>query len=643
MAELQAGDPQRIGPYVLVGRLGSGGMGRVYLARSPGGRQVAVKVIRAELADDAGFRARFAREVAAARKVGGLFTAQVVDADLEGPVPWLVTAFVPGMSLAEAVDHEGPLPPGTVLALAAGLAEGISAIHAAGVIHRDLKPSNVLLALDGPRIIDFGIASAAAATTLTGTGLMIGSPGFMSPEQAEGGTIGPPSDIFSLAGVLTFAIRGDGPFGSGETSALLYRVVHGTPNLDRVPGRLQPLISWCLSKEAARRPTAGEFLAELTATYPGAADLTDWLPPRLRDAAVQRASTAYPGRQPLAIAAGAGVAELAAGPGLAAMAPVGDVAPLPPMRSSFEPPPPPTAPVPARGAVRPAVYPAPQDYLGAQAGFGAQGGPGTQGGFEAPAGYGAQGGYGAPGGYEAPGGYGVRGGAPGQGGTGDQDFPSWWPPATPPPGYQGQPVTQWYGPGGPPVRRRRRGLWVAGIAGLCGAVIAALVITLGSLHTGASSAGQSPGAVRSTAPPTPIATPTLGGLALTQLRAGDCLTGANLQLNTARPWPRRADAVPCRQRHTAEVFLADNAFWPENLAFPGSATVIKVADAACNSAFRSYVGIPYSKSVYTWTNIIPDASTWPDGDRGLHCVAYYATAHDQAGAVLTRSIKGSRR
>ena len=158
---------------------------------------------------------------------------------------------------------------------AAGLAEGINAIHAAGVIHRDLKPSNVLLALDGPRIIDFGIASAAAATTLTGTGLMIGSPGFMSPEQAEGATVGPPSDIFSLAGVLTFAIRGDGPFGSGETSALLYRVVHGTPNLDRVPGRLQPLISWCLSKEAERRPTAGEFLAELTDTYPGAADLTD--------------------------------------------------------------------------------------------------------------------------------------------------------------------------------------------------------------------------------------------------------------------------------------------------------------------------------------------------------------------------------
>jgi hypothetical protein len=649
LAELQAGDPQRIGPYVLVGRLGSGGMGRVYLARSPGGRQVAVKVIRAELADDAGFRARFAREVAAARKVGGLFTAQVVDADLESPVPWLVTAFVPGMSLAEAVDHGGPLPPGTVLALAAGLAEGINAIHAAGVIHRDLKPSNVLLALDGPRIIDFGIASAAAATTLTGTGLMIGSPGFMSPEQAEGGTVGPASDIFSLAGVLTFAIRGDGPFGSGETSALLYRVVHGAPNLDRVPGRLQPLISWCLSKEAARRPTAAEFLAELTATYPGAADLTDWLPPRLRDAAVQRASSVYSGPQPLAIAAGAGIA---------AIAPVDDVAPFQPMRTSLEQAPPPTAPVPVRGGVGPAGYPAPQDYLGAQGGHGAQGGRGDQGGYGPPGGYGpqdgyraqggygaqAQGGYGAQAQYGAQGGYGVQDGPPRQGGAGDQDFPPWWPKqVTPPPAYQGQLVTQRYGPGGPPVRRRRRGLWVAGIAGVCGAVIAALVITLGANHTGASSAGQSPGAARSTTPPTPTATPTVGGLALTQLRAGDCLTGANLQLNTAKPWPQLAEAVLCRQRHTAEVFLADNGFWPQNLAFPGSATIIKVADAACNSAFRSYVGIAYSKSIYTWTNVIPDASTWPDGDRGLHCVAYYATAKDQAGAVLTGSIKGSRR
>ncbi|HXO23180.1 MAG TPA: serine/threonine-protein kinase, partial [Streptosporangiaceae bacterium] len=294
MAALQADDPQRVGPYLLLGRLGSGGMGRVYLARSPGGRQVAVKVIRPQLAEDDGFRARFAREVSAARKVGGLFTAQLVDADLDSPVPWLVTAYVPGASLAQAVDQQGPLPDATVLALAAGLAEGLSAIHAAGVIHRDLKPSNVLLAPDGPRIIDFGISSAADAPSLTGTGLMIGSPGFMSPEQAEGMPVGPSSDIFSLAGVIIFAGRGEGPFGSGDTAALLYRVVHGTPNLDHIPARIRPLISRCLSRSAAARPTAPEFLAELTAAYPAAADLADWLPARLVDLSAQRAAEAGP-------------------------------------------------------------------------------------------------------------------------------------------------------------------------------------------------------------------------------------------------------------------------------------------------------------------------------------------------------------
>src|SRR6266576_3605889 len=214
----------------------------------------------------------------------------VVAADVDGPVPWLVTAYVPGTSLSDAVERQGPLPENSVLALAAGLAEGLIAIHAAGVIHRDLKPSNVLLAQDGPRIIDFGISSAAGATSLTGTGFMIGSPGFMSPEQAEGLTVGPASDIFSLAGVLIYAARAEGPFGSGDTAALLYRVVHGKPNTDNVPENLHPLIKRSLSRDPKRRPTATQFLTDLSAAYPAAADLTDWLPAQILEVNAARSS-----------------------------------------------------------------------------------------------------------------------------------------------------------------------------------------------------------------------------------------------------------------------------------------------------------------------------------------------------------------
>ena len=252
--ELQPDDPQTIGPYRLVGQLGQGGMGRVFLGVSPGGRPVAVKAIRAELAADPEFRARFGREVAAARRVSGVFTAQVVDADVDGPVAWMATAYVPGPSLAEAVDTHGPLPEASLLALAAGLAESLNAIHAAGVVHRDLKPSNVLLAEDGPRVIDFGISRAPESTMLTQAGLVVGSPGFMSPEQAMGTEVGPPSDIFNLGAVLAFAATGEGPFGTGTTAALLYRVVHGTPSLDRVPPTVRPLIERCLAKDPGRAP-----------------------------------------------------------------------------------------------------------------------------------------------------------------------------------------------------------------------------------------------------------------------------------------------------------------------------------------------------------------------------------------------------
>jgi eukaryotic-like serine/threonine-protein kinase len=249
-------------------------MGRVYLGMSAGRRPVAVKIIRRDLAADPEFRERFRREVAAARKVNGMFTAMVLDADVDAPEPWLATAYVAGPSLAEAVHDFGPLPADSVLALAAGLAESLAAIHAADVVHRDLKPSNVLLADDGPRVIDFGISRAAEATSVTRAGFVVGSPGFMSPEQAEGNLVGPPSDMFSLGTILAFAATGESPFGSGSTAALVYRVVHAPARLDGTPAEIRPLIERCLAKEPSGRPTASEFLVETAAVHP----MTGWLP-----------------------------------------------------------------------------------------------------------------------------------------------------------------------------------------------------------------------------------------------------------------------------------------------------------------------------------------------------------------------------
>jgi serine/threonine protein kinase len=271
---LQPADPRLIGPYRLVGQLGAGGMGRVFLAMSAGGRPVAVKMIRAELAADPDFRSRFSREVSAARRVNGLFTALVVDADVDAQVPWLATAYVAGPSLAETVKEHGPLSAKSVLALAAGLAEGLNAIHAAGVVHGDLKPSNVLLAEDGPRVIDFGISHAAETAPLTHPGLVMGSPGFMSPEQALGKKVGPRSDVFSLGAVLAYAASGERPFGTGSPIELLDRVIHGTPSLDKVPAEVRPLVERCLAKDPSQRPTAASLLAELGALQAA----TDWLP-----------------------------------------------------------------------------------------------------------------------------------------------------------------------------------------------------------------------------------------------------------------------------------------------------------------------------------------------------------------------------
>ncbi|MDT0341737.1 serine/threonine-protein kinase [Streptomyces litchfieldiae] len=263
MDELQPTDPPRIGRYRLTARLGAGGMGRVYLGRSPSGRLVAVKVVRPDLAEDPGFRDRFVREVAAARKVTGFFTAAVVDADPEGSPPWLATAYVPGMALDKAVAAHGPWPVDSVRTLGAGVAEALEAIHEAGLVHRDLKPANVLIAPDGPRVVDFGISVAIEATALTRTGMIVGTPGFMAPEQLVGKPVTPATDVFALGAMLTYAATGTGPFGTGSAQSLNFRIVYEEPDLAGLPSPGLEIIARCLAKDPNQRPKVADLIEEL--------------------------------------------------------------------------------------------------------------------------------------------------------------------------------------------------------------------------------------------------------------------------------------------------------------------------------------------------------------------------------------------
>jgi hypothetical protein len=278
-----------VGRYRVLGKLGEGGMGRVWLGCGPDGRLVAVKQVHAQFAMDPGFRARFRREVDASRAVSGAYTASVVDADPEAEVPWLASVFVPGPSLRQTLDSAGPLPEEAVLRLAAGLAAGLADIHRAGLVHRDVKPSNVLLAPDGPRVIDFGIARAADGEggrgQLTRSGWLVGSPGFVSPEQAEGRELAPASDVFSLGSVLAAACAGNSPFAGSSTVRTLSNIVQGEPDLGRVPGRLLLIVQACLAKDPAARPTPAEVLA-MAGPQPPAAE--PWPEAVRQQIAVQR-------------------------------------------------------------------------------------------------------------------------------------------------------------------------------------------------------------------------------------------------------------------------------------------------------------------------------------------------------------------
>ncbi|WP_406500420.1 serine/threonine protein kinase [Streptomyces sp. NBC_00846] len=264
-----AGLPEHIGGYAVERELGAGGMGTVYLARSRGGRAVAVKVARPELAADPHFRERFRAEVAAARSVGGFHTAPVVDADPAAAAPWLATAYVPGPTLAALLEAEGPMDEAQLRQLGAALAEALEAIHGCGLVHRDLKPGNIIMAADGPRVLDFGIARALESTRLTATGMAFGTPGFLAPEQAQGQEVDGAADVFALGAVLVAAARGSA-FGAGTPMGMMYRSVHEPPDLTAVPDGLRPVVASCLAKGPDQRPTPGHLLdliAPATARY----------------------------------------------------------------------------------------------------------------------------------------------------------------------------------------------------------------------------------------------------------------------------------------------------------------------------------------------------------------------------------------
>ncbi|WP_447038148.1 serine/threonine-protein kinase [Streptomyces sp. DSM 118878] len=261
---LRGGDPEEIGGYPLEARLGSGGMGTVFLGRSASGRPVAIKLIHQQFADDDEFRIRFRQEVAAARRVSGAFTAAVIDADPEAAHPWMATTFIEGPTLAQRIAKRGPIGGAELRRLAIGLTEALRDIHRAGVVHRDLKPSNVVLSPEGPRVIDFGISRAADQQTLTMTGRVIGTPPFMSPEQLQAPRgVGPRSDVFSLGTLLVYAATGQGPFDADSPYMTAYQVVHEAPSLGAVPDALRPVVEPCLAKDADERPSADELLVRL--------------------------------------------------------------------------------------------------------------------------------------------------------------------------------------------------------------------------------------------------------------------------------------------------------------------------------------------------------------------------------------------
>ena len=366
-------DPTRVGRYRLSARLGSGGMGVVYLGAAEDGRQVAVKVLRPQLAEDKEFRTRFTREVAALVRVKAVCTVRVIEADTTSAQPFLVTEYVSGPSLAEYIDSRGPLGTRMLYGLATGLAEALTAIHEAGIVHRDLKPSNVLLTGAGPKVIDFGIAQPLDATALTRPGVTIGSVGFVAPEQLTGARSGTAADIFAWGVTIAYAASGRPPFGTGPPESIIYKILRAAPDLITVPAELRPMVAAALAKEPANRPTARDLLDRLTKTsaQPSQATHTilaqNWRPPEPAPAAsAQRPAAPAPAagaQRPAAPVPAVGSQRPAAPAPAAGSQRPASPAPVPSASRPADPAqapaaPRPAAPAPAAGAPRP-VSPAP--------------------------------------------------------------------------------------------------------------------------------------------------------------------------------------------------------------------------------------------------------------------------------------------
>ncbi|MCC0094381.1 protein kinase [Streptomyces flavotricini] len=477
---LRPEDPATVGGYRLSAVLGAGGMGKVYLSYTPGGRPIALKVIRPEFSEDPEFRRRFQQEVRAAQRVQGLYTAPVIDFDTEGAQPWLATAYVPGPSLAHAVARHGRLPLRSVLLLTVGVAEALHVIHGAGIVHRDLKPANVLLAADGPRVIDFGIARAADATSLTGSGVSVGTPAFMAPEQASAGTVTDRTDIFALGQIVAYAAIGAPAYGEGSSHAVLYRIVHEDPDLSALPDELRPLVTRCLSRDPADRPALAEVIRmcqDLSSVPLRQGE--DWLPQAVAGSITERLQLPEPAKTP---------------PPQPAVAPTPtEVSSQPPAQGA--PPYPPTG----AGVAAAPTQSAPAVPTHAPAGPAA---PGTPPGHQTPPpGYPAHAGHQTPPpGYQTP--------PPGYPTHAGHQTP---PPGyqTPPPGYPTHPVHQapapGFHPGFPPPAPQRKskapviaGVVVAAVIGL--AVLGSLLpdnsgdkAKGGSSSAGASASSGTPG------------------------------------------------------------------------------------------------------------------------------------------------------